>query len=116
MRTWAVRLAAWAPRSRLTAPISATAYESLLACPLQLLYLRDTSFPRRSGPFARIGTAFHRALESLPSALTAKEPEVAIRTLLEVFRHELDAQRASASANPREVRIPWPDDRVHHVD
>lgn len=116
MNAWSVRLNRWAPRSRLTAPLSATAYESLLACPLQLLYLRDTSFPRCSGPFARIGTAFHRALESLPSVLTAKELEVAIRMLLGVFRRELETQRAAASANPREVRIPWPDDRVHHAE
>src|SRR5262249_35436980 len=110
LNQWSVRIDHWAPRSRLESPLSATAYESLLACPLQLLYVRDASFPRRRGPFARIGTAFHRALESLSSALASREIEVGIRMLLGVFYRELETQRAAASANPREARIPWPDD------
>src|SRR5438093_1220586 len=116
MKKWSVALEAWAPRSRLTAPVSATAYESLLACPLQLLYLRDSTFPRRGGPYARIGTAFHKALESLHSALSARDLAAAVQMVVTTFRTEIERQRIETAANPREASVPWPEERVHHAE
>lgn len=111
-----LRAHAWLPQSNLAPPVSATAYESLLSCPLQLLYSRDLSFPRRPGPFARIGSAFHRALEQSPTFLGATDPPTAIAQLLELFRKELERERAAAETNPREVGLPWPELRVHHAE
>lgn len=116
MNNWVVNVDSWAPRSRLNTPVSATAYESLLACPLQLLYVRDDAFPRRGGPYARIGTAFHKSLESLPSVLSAAELATAVGRVLGTFRVEIQRQREETAANPREASIPWPEERVHHAE
>ncbi len=116
MNAWSVTVANWAPRSRLAPPLSATSYEALLACPLQLLYARDTSFPRRRGPFARIGTAFHLALQAFRSVGAEENPNDEISRILGVFRRELESQRAAARTNPREAQLRWPDSRISHAE
>lgn len=116
MTSWTVTSEQTLPNGSLEPPISPTAYEALLACPLQLLYSRDPTFPRRSTPFARIGIAFHRTLELLPSALAHNEVGVSVRAALATFRMELESQRAAAAGNSRESDQPWPDGRVHHAE
>lgn len=104
------------PNARLELPISATAYESLLACPLQLLYVRDPTFPRRNGAFARIGVAFHKALEGLADVLWGSDLPQAAQALVSSFREELQAQREAARTNSREAKQAWPDSRIHHAE
>jgi CRISPR/Cas system-associated exonuclease Cas4 (RecB family) len=86
-------------------PLSYSAYRVFKLCPLLFAFERDSDIPPRTNPRARMGTAFHAALEFLSSCSPREREEV-----IAFFRERLLIERREASQNYREVNQIWPGD------
>ena len=110
---WLVRPADWSPHARIEAPVSPTLYERIVACPLQCAFQKDGRFPRRSGPAARIGTAFHAAMERANGLVSRVDtPRDLALGLLDAFASALANEREVSSRSYREQNVEWPADRI----
>ncbi len=96
----------WPPFGRPKAPFGPTDLEVLRSCPLRRCFEVSGRYERRIGFAARIGTAFHRTLESLfqsppqVSSLTEVAEEAKRR-----FAQELQKQEDEKAKRPRELRL-----------
>ena len=94
---------AWPPRRRPKPPYDPSAIEVMRSCALRSLFEISPGYQRRMGFAARIGAAFHRALQSLnerplPSGSMEEAAEEARRR----FQFELKIQEEQADQRPRE--------------
>jgi len=107
---------AWPPRGRPTRPFGPTTLEVLRSCPLRGCFERSTGYERRMSFDGRIGTAFHRTLQSLaeqkPRAVTTVEIAQETRRR---FDTELRTQEAHADERPRERGLPRDTSRINHA-
>lgn len=102
---WTIRRAEWEPRRRPRPPFGPTAVEIVRSCGLRLCFEASPGYEPRLTFAARIGTAFHRTLESLATADRA--PGVALASgVRDRFEAELRTQVAEAASRPRERRLP----------
>lgn len=98
----------WPPRGELQLPIGPTQLEVLRSCPLRIIFLKSGStYVHRLGYAARIGRAFHAALQALPALL---ERNMAMQQLAElardIYKKHLHEELEKARENPRESRLP----------
>lgn len=95
----------WPPRGKPARPFGPTMLEVVRSCPLRGCFERSSGYERRMSFDGRIGTAFHRALQSLiehPPHRETSIPEEAQRR----FNAELQVQEARADERPRERGLP----------
>jgi hypothetical protein len=108
--------ASWPPRERPHRPFGPTTLEVMRSCPLRTCFEASPGYERRTGFAARVGTAFHRALQSLsehPPACSTDEQraeEARRRFLL-----ELEHQQDQKAQRPREQLLPWDEERVNRA-
>lgn len=106
----------WPPRERPHRPYGPTALEVMRSCPLRTCFEASPGYERRTGFAARVGTAFHRALQSLSEhpptfATNEQRAEEARRR----FLLELERQQEQKAQRPREQRLPWDEERVNRA-
>ncbi|GFP31409.1 hypothetical protein HKBW3S34_02329, partial [Candidatus Hakubella thermalkaliphila] len=109
----------WPPRGWVQYPISPSLYELLRTCWLQATFQASASYPRRSSPYARLGTAFPRTLEQLRSFSWTTEglsSRVVRAQAVEIFRAAVEEQKQEAMRNPRERGLPWLDDLMQRME
>src|SRR5437660_4266897 len=93
----------WPPRGRPKPPFGPTMVEVLRSCPLRGCFEASRGYERRISFSGRVGTAFHRVLQSLleqPPESTA--PADMAAEARRRFLSELQQQEAKASQRPRE--------------
>jgi PD-(D/E)XK nuclease superfamily len=106
----------WPPHERPHRPFGPTALEVMRSCPLRSCFEATPSYERRTGFAARVGIAFHRALQSLsqdPPADSTNEQvaeEARRRFLL-----ELKVQEEQKALRAREQRLPWNEERINRA-
>src|SRR5690348_3322452 len=98
---------AWPPRGRRKAPFGPTEVEVIRSCPLRSCFESSAGYERRQGFAARVGTAFHRTLQSLDQEPPADlGPSAVADEARRRFDAELAKQAAQADARPRERGLP----------
>ncbi len=101
------------PQLRPQAPFGPTSVEILRSCPLRVCFDASPGYERRLGFAARVGTAFHRVLQSfnehpLPNAsVDAAVEEARVR-----FQRQIELQIAEAANQPREAGLPHDQNRI----
>ena len=104
MAIWTVEGTSWPPIRRPEPPYGVIQVEVMRSCPLRACYEASPGYQRRVGFAARVGIAFHRALERLlgqPALGTNTDMLTAHAERL--FHEELQRQRNLAASNPREA-------------
>lgn len=106
----------WPPPRRPKGPFGPTALEVMRSCPLRALFEASRGYERRTDFAARIGTAFHRALQSLsddpPRGRSIGQfAEEARRR----FFAELEVQEQQRAGRPRERTLPVNEVRIAHA-
>lgn len=104
----------WPPHGKPHPPYGPTAIEIMRSCPLRSCFESSQGYERRLGFAARVGTAFHRTVQSLmenppASILTDQVAEDARQR----FEYELKMQLAEATDRPREQGLPKDPKRVN---
>lgn len=107
---WTVQTSAWEPRRKPHPPFGPTAIEIIRSCPLRLCFEASTGYEPRLMFAARIGTAFHRAMESLHAGAGASGVELSAQ-VRERFAAEIHTQVTEAESRPRERRLPRSESR-----
>jgi hypothetical protein len=96
----------WPPFGRPKAPFGPTDLEVLRSCPLRRCFEVSGRYERRIGFAARIGTAFHRTLESLfQTPPQASEFAEVAKEAKRRFAQELQKQEDEKAKRPREQRL-----------
>jgi RecB family exonuclease len=112
---WTVTPSNWAPLDRPTPPFGVTAVEIARSCPLRSYFEASAGYEPRWAFAARIGTAFHRAVQSLSTSATAGTLPEAASQATSLFNAELTAQTAEADSRPRERDLPRYPERAEHA-
>ncbi len=105
----------WPPSGRVRPPVSPSLYHTVSACWLRATFAVSSGYPRKSSPYARLGTAFHDILENLPRLMhTAGEPDrsnpkVIRARAVEMLRRAVKREKERALKNPREAKDLWPE-------
>lgn len=109
----------WPPRGRPEAPFGVTQIEVIRSCPLRACFEASHSqdYPPRVGFAARVGSAFHRTLESLvqsplPPGISAGDAAAEARRR---FRREMAEQEALSQQRARERGLPRDEARIHRA-
>src|SRR5579884_689414 len=106
----------WPPRGRPQAPFGPTIIDILRSCPLRACFEYSKGYERRMAYAGRVGTAFHKTLQSLTEQpIASEQPSEVIDEAYRRFRHELAIQEAQKSRRPREQRLPRHEDRIHRA-
>ena len=82
------------------------------SCPLRSCFDASPGYERRMDFPARIGTAFHRTLQSFYEKGLPNDQETAVKEARERFENELHHQEIDALARPREKSLPRDTTRV----
>lgn len=108
--------ATWPPLGLRPPPYGATTLEVMRSCPVRTFFDSSKGYERRMGYAARVGTAYHLALESLandpPYPSTGGEIAEEARRR---FYVELDKQDALAGRRPRERGLPKDEARINRA-
>lgn len=97
----------WPPRRRPESPFGPTELEIMRSCPLRSCFEASPGYERRLGFAARIGSAFHRTLQSFSQfPLPADSPDQTAAEARQRFERELQNQIAEAASRPRERGLP----------
>jgi len=105
----------WSPSGGVRPPVSPSLYHTVRACWLRATFGVSPGYPRRSSPYARLGTAFHDTLENLPSLIHASgepdrsNPKVVRARAVELLRQIVRREKERALKNPREAKNLWPE-------
>jgi hypothetical protein len=104
---WLIDLASsWPPRGRPKPPFGPTMVEILRSCPLRGCFEASRGYERRISFSGRLGTAFHRVLQSLleepPESVSLADMAAEARRR---FHSELQRQEAQASLRFRERHL-----------
>jgi hypothetical protein len=92
----------WPPAVRPRPPFSPSNIEVMRSCLLRSLFDASPGYERRMGYAARVGTAFHRALQSFYEDGLPGTKEAAVIEARARFERELRIQQNEANARPRE--------------
>lgn len=109
----------WPPAGQVSAPISPSLYQTVETCWLRGTFGASDAYPRRSNPYARLGTAFHDVLEILPTLLAnarASSPKEVRRQAVAEFARAAGRERERALNNPREAGDPWPEKHEQRME
>jgi hypothetical protein len=97
----------WAPHRRPTSPFGPTELEIMRSCPLRSCFEASPGYERRLGFAARIGSAFHRTLQSFSQfPLPTDSTDQTAVEARQRFARELQNQMAEAASRPRERGLP----------
>jgi CRISPR/Cas system-associated exonuclease Cas4 (RecB family) len=103
----------WPPHGKPQPPYGPTTIEIIRSCPLRSCFEVSQGYERRLGFAARVGTAFHRTLQSLmetpPSSGSTNQVAEDAR---QRFENELAIQLAEVANRPREQGLPRDSRRV----
>lgn len=113
---WTVYRDRWRPSLRPKPPFGPTVVEVIRACALRRLFELSPGYERRMHFSGRIGTAFHKAIESL--ARTREEfsdRDTLVDEALHRFENYLDIERMEAASHPREREVPEDDKQVQRA-
>jgi hypothetical protein len=102
----------WPPFRRPEPPFGPGALEVMRSCPLRSCFEASPGYERRLGFAARIGTAFHRVLQSFSEYPLPTGAEEAAEEARQRFQRELQAQEAQAADRPRERGLPRDQNRI----
>ena len=106
----------WPPFGRPKAPFGPTDLEVLRSCSLRRCFEVSGSYERRIGFAARIGTAFHRTLESLfQTPPQASEIAEVAEEAKRRFAQELQKQEDEKAKRPREQWLPMDEARIQRA-
>jgi len=94
--------AGWPPVVRPQPPFSPSSIEVMRSCTLRILFECSPGYEPRMGYAARVGTAFHRTLQSFFEQGLPASKEKAIATARFRFEQELRHQHNEANSRPRE--------------
>lgn len=106
----------WPPRRRPRPPFGPAVIELIRSCPLRSAFEASSGYERRRGYAARVGTAFHRVIESFsvqpPLAETTQGIAEEARRR---FAAALQEQLAEAARRPRERGLPRDQERAQRA-
>jgi len=85
-------------------PISFTSYCYFCECPLRFGFSKDQRFPQKINPGARMGSAFHAAINKV------YQQDLKLNAIIDLFQNDLKIQRIESLKNYRERNLPWPRD------
>lgn len=106
----------WPPYGKPTPPFGPTALDVMRSCTLRLCFEASARYERRTAYAARIGTAFHRTLQSLTEEpLSAKEIDQIGPESLRRFHQELANQEQQRSTRIREQTLQPPEERIQRA-
>jgi hypothetical protein len=94
--------AGWPPMVRPHPPFGPSSIEVMRSCPLRSLFDASPGYERRIGYAARVGTAFHRTLQSFYDDGLPDSKEAAVIEARSRFEQELRYQENEANSRPRE--------------
>ncbi|HEX6553714.1 MAG TPA: PD-(D/E)XK nuclease family protein [Ktedonobacteraceae bacterium] len=101
------------PRGRPEAPFGPTAIEMIRTCGLRACFEVSQGYERRTAYAARVGIAFHKALQSLTERpFRSDNRSELIGEAHRRFRHELALQEEQKNRRPRERMLPHDEERV----
>src|SRR2546421_5896945 len=104
------------PNRRPRPPFGPTAVEVLRSCPLRGCFENSEGYERRMSYSGRVGTAFHRVLQSLIDGPPAADsPQEVAEEVRRRFAAELARQEAERAERPREQGLPKAPERVHRA-
>ena len=112
----------WPPSGRVRLPVSPSLYHNLRACWLRATFGVSPGYPRKSSPYARLGTAFHDTLENLPDLIKTSEelnrsnPKEVRARAVELLRQTVKREKDRASENPREAKDVWPQHQEQRME
>lgn len=111
---WSIRERfSWPPANRPKLPLGASAIEVIRSCPLRGCFESSRGYERRQGFASRVGTAFHRTLQSLAEQPPrAASLEAVSQEALRRFDERLREQEAKAAQRPRERHLPRDQRRI----
>ena len=96
----------WPPHVRPHSPFGPSVVEIVRSCPLRSCFDASPGYERRMDYPARVGTAFHRTLQSFYEKGLPNNQETAVKEARERFEQELHRQENDALARPREKSLP----------
>lgn len=103
----------WPPPQRPNPPLGPTMIEIVRSCPLRGCFEASPGYERRQGFASRIGSAFHRTLQSLiERPIIARTIEDASNEAVRRFDEHLREEEARAASRPRERHLPMDQDRI----
>ncbi len=103
----------WPPKGRPVAPMGPTEVEILRSCPLRMCFDRSSGYERRMSFDGRIGTAFHKVLESFrKQPMTGMTLAEAAEETRRRFAEQLRKQEQLADKRPRERGLPRDRSRI----
>jgi hypothetical protein len=106
----------WPPYGKPTPPFGPTILEVMRSCALRLCFETSAGYERRTEYAARVGTAFHRTLQSLTeNPLSTREIDQVGPESLRRFRQELAAQEQQRSTRIREQTFQPPEERIQRA-
>jgi len=106
----------WPPSARPAPPFGPTDLEIMRSCALRLCFQASAGYERRTEYAARVGTAFHRTLQSLAEhPINAPSPEQIGPEAIRRFRAELAEQEHRKRERVREHTLQPAEERVQRA-
>jgi RecB family exonuclease len=106
----------WPPRGRPHPPFGPTLIEIMRSCSLRVCFDTSKGYERRTAHAARIGSAFHRTLQSLTEQpISSSSPQEIVDEASRRFREALASQEAKKQARPREQMLARNEERVQRA-
>jgi hypothetical protein len=105
----------WPPPKRPRPPFGVTAVEVLRSCALRACFEASPGYERRMGFAARVGTAFHQALERLSTNPLRGSPATVGAGARDLFLGALAEQERQAATRPRQQGLPREETRVERA-
>jgi CRISPR/Cas system-associated exonuclease Cas4 (RecB family) len=102
----------WPPHARPHSPFGPSVVEIIRSCPLRSCFGASPGYERRMDYPARVGTAFHKTLQSFYDKGLPDDQGTAVKVARERFEQELHRQEIDALARPREKSLPKDTTRV----
>src|SRR3990172_11053134 len=107
---------AWPPPNRPHAPFGPGTIEIMRSCPLRSCFEASSGYERRLGYAARVGTAFHRALQSLyVHPIPSISAEQIAQEARQRFQVEVYKQDEAATKHLRERTTPREPERIERA-
>jgi CRISPR/Cas system-associated exonuclease Cas4 (RecB family) len=106
----------WPPQGRPRAPFGPTIIEVIRSCPLRSCFEYSQGYERRMSFDGRIGTAFHKVLESFDTQpIIATTPQEIAEEARRRFDQEIALQEQEAAHRSREQGLPRDQARVQRA-
>lgn len=102
----------WPPYGKPQPPYGPTTIEIIRSCPLRSCFEATQGYERRLGFAARVGTAFHRTLQSLMETPPSGSINQVAENTRQRFDNELAIQLAEVANRPREQGLPRDSRRI----